>query len=302
MNESRKPGGAVVPLVTPCHADGRPDPDALDRLIDSQVAGGVEGILVLGTTGEGPSIPAALQLPLVERAVAGAAGRIRVYVNVSGTCLDDSVSAGRAFLEAGADAIAVLPPYYYPSRTEELLAWFRTLLDGSIGPVVIYNIPATTGVSIPLEVIGELVDHPRLLGIKDSENDPERHAALLGRFGGRDDFSVFIGVGAQMARGLELGADGIVPSSGNLIPAECQGQVEAARRGDWDAVATSAARQAEVASAYQKGRTLGQSIAALKGLTHHLGLTGPHVFPPLLTLPDGELASLRDELEHLMLR
>lgn len=299
MNASEKPGGAVVPLVTPCHTDGRLDLDALDRLIESQVSGGVEGVLVLGTTGEGPSVPAALHRPLIERAVATSGGRLRVYANVAGTCLADAIERGREYFAAGADAVALLPPYYYLSRSEELAAWFRALLDALPGPTVIYNIPATTGVSIPLDVIGGLVGHPRLVAIKDSENDRERHTELLRRFGGRDDFSIFVGVGALMAHGLELGADGIVPSSGNLIPAECQGQVEAARRGDLEAVRASAARQAEVASIYQKGRTLGQSLAALKGLTRHLGLTGSAVFPPLLPLADDELAAIGAELDRL---
>ncbi len=301
MNASTKPGGAVVPLVTPCLADGRLDPAAVDRLVESQASGGVEGVLVLGTTGEGPSVPAALHRPLIERAAAAAAGRLRVYANVAGTCLADAVAAGNDYLDAGADAVALLPPYYYPSRDEELAGWFSALLDGIGGPAVIYNIPATTGVSIPLDVVGGLVDHPRLVAIKDSEKDEARHTELLRRFGGRDDFSVFIGVGALMAHGLKLGADGIVPSSGNLIPAECQRQVEAARRGDWEAVDASATRQAEVAAAYQNGRTLGQSLAALKGLAQQLGLCGPDVFPPLLRLPDDELAALGEEAKRLKL-
>jgi len=302
MIRIKKPGGAVVPLVTPCRDDRGLDLEAVDRLVAHQLAGGVEGVLVLGTTGEGPSVPQALRRPLVERTVAAAAGRLRVYSNVSGTCLDDAIATAGGDLAAGADAVAVLPPYYYPSRPGELLGWFRALLDAIPGPVVIYNIPATTGVSIPLDVIGELVDHPRLAGIKDSENDPERHAELLRRFGGRDDFSVFVGVGALMAQGLRQGADGIVPSSGNLIPGECQRQVEAARDEDWAAVDASATRQAGVAAIYQKGRTLGQSLAALKGLAHHLGLVSPHMFPPLLPVPPDELAALGDELERHDLR
>ena len=135
----------------------------------------------------------------------------------------------------------------------ELTAWFRALLDAAGGPVVIYNIPLTTHVSIPLDVIGALVDHPRLVALKDSENDPKRHEELLRRFGGRTDFSIFIGVGALMAQGLKSGADGIVPSVGNLIPKDCQQQVAAARRQDWAAVDALAARQAEVAAGVSKG-------------------------------------------------
>lgn len=293
MKSDQKLGGAVVPLVTPATDGGQTDLAALDRLLESQIAGGVEGVLILGTTGEGPCVPQALRRPLVEHAVKTAAGRIRVYANVAENSLVDAIAEMHGYFEAGADAVAALPPFYYPPKPAELTAWFRALLDAAPGPVVIYNIPLTTHVSIPLDVIGELVDHPRLAGIKDSENDPARHEELLKRFSGRPDFSIFIGVGVLMAQGLKQGADGIVPSSGNVIPAECQQQVEAARRQDWPAVDASAARQAEVTAVYQKDRSLAQSLAALKGMLSHRGICEPHVFPPLLPETSAGLDALR---------
>jgi len=296
-----KHGGVVVPLVTPATANGELDFLAFDRLVESQIAAGVQGLLILGTTGEGPCVPRALRRPLVERAVATARKRILIYANVAENALTDAVASMDDYFQAGADAVAVLSPFYYPAQPGELTAWFRALLDAAGGPVVIYNIPATTHVSIPLDVIGALVDHPQLVALKDSENDPKRHEELLRRFGGRSDFSIFIGVGALMAQGLKSGADGIVPSVGNLIPKDCQEQVEAARRQDWAAVDASAVRQAEVAAVYQKGRTLAQSLAALKGLLHHRGLCLPHVFPPLLPMSAAELDALGGELARLKL-
>ena len=296
-----KHGGVVVPLVTPATANGELDLPAFDRLAESQIAAGVQGLLILGTTGEGPCVPRALRRPLVERAVATARKRILIYANVAENSLADAVASIAEYFQAGADAVAVLSPFYYPAQPGELAAWFRALLDAAGGPVVIYNIPATTHVSIPLDVIGALVDHPQLVALKDSENDSKRHAELLRRFGGRSDFSIFIGVGALMAQGLKSGADGIVPSVGNLIPEDCQQQVEAARRQDWAAVDAFAARQAEVAALYQKGRTLAQSLAALKGLLHHRGICSPHVFPPLLPSAAAELDALRVELAKLNL-
>jgi dihydrodipicolinate synthase/N-acetylneuraminate lyase len=296
MNPKPKLGGAVVPLVTPATADGRIDLAALDRLVESQIAGGVEGVLILGTTGEGPCVPQALRRPLIEHAVRIARKRILIYANVAENSQTDAIASMKDYFAAGADVVAALPPFYYAPRPAELIAWYRALLDVAPGPVVIYNIPLTTHVSIPLDVIGELIDHPRTVGIKDSENDPARHEELLKRFGGRDDFSIFIGVGVLMAQGLKRGADGIVPSSGNLIPKDCQQQVEAARRHDWPAVDASAARQTEVTAIYQKDRTLAQSLAALKGMLHHRGVCAPHVFPPLLPMSAAELESLLVEM------
>ena len=86
---------------------------------------------------------------------------------------------------------------------------------------------------IPLSVVEELLGHPRLAGIKDSENNPERLNELLQKFGGKKDFSVFIGVGALMEKGMKLGADGVVPSVGNLIPEICHRLYLSARSGCW---------------------------------------------------------------------
>ncbi len=302
MNPSQKLSGVVVPLVTPVTPGGQIDFLALDRLLEAQIAGGVEGVLILGTTGEGPCVPQALRRPLIERAVATARKRIRIYANVAENSLADAIAATADFFQAGAEVVVALAPFYYPSRPVELTAWFRALLDAARGPVVLYNIPITTHVSIPLDVIGELVGHPRLAGLKDSENDAKRHEELLQRFGGRKDFSIFIGVGALMAQGLKSGADGIVPSVGNLIPKDCQQQVDAAHRNDWEAVEASTRRQLEVAGVYQKGRTLAQSLAALKGLLHHRGLCSPHVFPPLLPMSEAELEALGSDLAKLNLR
>lgn len=294
-----KLGGVVVPLVTPITSDGQLDFAALDRLIEFQIADGVGGLLLLGTTGEGPCVPRPLRRPFVEQAVATARKRLRIYANVTENSLADTLAGAKEFFSVGADAVAALPPFYFPPRPAELTAWFRALLEASPGPVLLYNIPTTTHVSIPLEAIGELVGHPSFVGLKDSENDAQRHAELLRRFGGRTDFSLFCGVGALMAQDLRSGMDGIVPSVGNLIPGVCQRLCAAAQRGDW----TEATRHAEgmnaVAALYQKGRTLAQSLAAIKGLLHLRGLCSPAVFPPLLPVSPAELETLRGEAAKL---
>lgn len=298
MNK-RKHAGAVVPVVTPVTAAGDLDEAGLDRLIDSQLAGGVAGIFVLGTTGEGPSVPRAARLRMVERTVARVGGRALVYAGIGDTCLADSMQAGNEYLRAGADAVVALPPVYFPLQPQELLAYFQALLAAIEGPVILYNIPQTARVSIPLEVLEKLLGHPKLVGFKDSENDAARHEALIKRFGQQPAFSIFVGVGVLMASGLRQGAHGIVPSVGNLVPDTCQQFCDAALRGDWAAAEQAAARMNAVAALYQKGRTLGQSLAALKAALQLKGICGPHMLPPLLSLTASECDTLRTEMARL---
>jgi dihydrodipicolinate synthase/N-acetylneuraminate lyase len=291
--------GAVVPLVTPVAASGEPDEGGLDRLVEAMLSGRVEGVFVLGTTGEGPSVPRGRRLRIVKRTVARVGGRALVYAGIGDTCLADSVEAGNQYLRAGADVLVAQAPVYFALQPLELVAYFKTLLDHLHGPLVLYNRPATTRVSLPLEVVAQLQGHPNLVGLKDSENDPKRHDELLRRFGGSSDFAFFVGVGALMAGGLRRGAHGIVPSAGNLIPDVCVQACASAARGDWAELERHGQRMSEVAELYQRGRTLGQSLAALKAALSLHGLIEPHVLPPLLPLGQPEIQEIRSRMVQL---
>jgi dihydrodipicolinate synthase/N-acetylneuraminate lyase len=300
MKNGHKYHGAVVPMITPVTASGELDEAAVDRLVDDLVAGGVEGIFVLGTTGEGVNVPKPFRRRLVEGVAKRVAKCCLVYAGLGDLQAAEFDTANEC-LRAGADAIVVHPPVSLPLPAHELAGWYRTLLDQIAGPLVLYNMPMTTRVSIPLDAIEKLAGHPKLAGIKDSENNPKRIGELLKRFGGRPGFSVFIGVGALMEKGLKLGADGIVPSVGNLIPKVCEDLCASAGRGDWVEAGNHFSRMNAVAALYQKGRTLNESLAVLKAAVHCRGLCAPHVLPPLLPLSDLEIDSLRGEMSRLHL-
>jgi dihydrodipicolinate synthase/N-acetylneuraminate lyase len=300
MNNGLKYQGVVVPIVTPFAPDGGLDGPALDRLVDAMLAGGVDGIFVLGTTGEGAQVPHGSRLQLVERAVRRATGRVKIFAGL-GDISQADVSEANAFLRAGADAVVAHPPIAEKIPVAGLLEWYKSLLDKLDGPLLIYNMPMTTGISIPLDTVEKLLGHPRLAGIKDSENNPQRLEELMKRFGGKNDFAVFVGVGALMEKGLKLGADGIVPSVGNLIPETCRQLCAAARKSDWHEAELLYARMNSVAAVYQKGRTLNESLAALKAAVHCQGLCAPDVLPPLHSLPKIEVEKIRGQMAQLHL-
>jgi 4-hydroxy-tetrahydrodipicolinate synthase len=301
MDNASRFRGAVIPLVTPVTPKGTADETGLTRLIDSMLAAKVEGIFVLGTTGEGPSVPREFRQSIVQRAVNQARGRALVYAGIGDTCLADSIAAANDYLRAGVAAVVAQPPVYFPLQPHELRAYFQALLDAVNGPVIIYNIPSTTRVSIPLDVVAQLQGHPRFVGIKDSENDRARHQELISRFGDAPGMSIFVGVGALMLEGLRGGAEGIVPSVGNLLPDACAGLCAAASRGDWAEANRHNERMSQAAAIYQKNRTLGQSLAALKAALHVRGLCEPGVLPPLLPLTQPEIEIIRGEMKQLEL-
>lgn len=287
-------------MVTPVTAAGELDEPAVDRLVDSFLDAEVEGIFVLGTTGEATSVPRAFRRRLVERAHARTRRRCHIFAGL-GDVRPNDFPAANEYLRAGAIAVVVHPPISTPVPLHELGDWYRALLAQLEGALILYNMPVTTGVSIPLDTIAQLASHPKVAGIKDSENNRQRHIQLLERFGHRPDFSVFIGVGALMEQGLKLGADGIVPSVGNLIPEVCHNLCMSAKRGDWTEAGIHFARMNEVAGLYQRGRNLGESLAALKAALYHRGICAPNVLPPLHPLSPAESASLRSQMSQLHL-
>lgn len=297
MTKRLKYQGVVVPLVTPFTARGNLDEAALHRLVDTQVAGGVNGIFVLGTTGEGAHVPRESRRQLVAQTVKRVNRRAAVFAGLG--IHDSDLSEANEFFRAGADALVAHPPISGKVAVRDLHRWYHNLLDHIQGPLVLYNMPMTTRVSIPLNTVEKLIGHPKLVGIKDSENNPERLEELLQRCGGKNDFSVFVGVGALMEKGLRLGADGIVPSVGNLIPDICHKLCAAAKKADWAEAEMFSTQMNTIAALYQKGRTLNESLSALKAAMSCRGLCSPHVLQPLRPLTESQMEKLRAAMERL---
>jgi dihydrodipicolinate synthase/N-acetylneuraminate lyase len=273
--------GVVVPMVSPFTPSGAIDEPAVRRIVDHLIAGGVGGVFPLGTTGESASMHRDDKQRLIELTVTHARGRAMVYAGVSGNSLRESVEAARVYAELGADALVAHPPSYYPLTDAEIEGYFLRLADAVPRPLVLYNIPATTHHSIPLDALDRLRAHGNVVAVKDSSGDRARLTALLARTGGRDGFPVLLGSSPVYAHGLRAGAVGLVPSGAHLIPQTYQSMYEAAIRGDFDRVDQLQREADEVCSRYLKGRSIGQGLAALKTIMAERGLCGPTMLPPL---------------------
>jgi 4-hydroxy-tetrahydrodipicolinate synthase len=180
-----------------------------------------------------------------------------------------------------------------------MVAYYRLLADRLEGPLVLYNMPPTTHMSIPLDALEQLSEHPSIVAVKDSENDLARLHRVIAAFRGRSDFVVFVGPSVHAAETLAAGADGVVPSSGNLAPdlwRRLYDEARAERRSEADALQK---QLNAIARVYQDGRTLGQMLAGLKAALEAKGLCGPGVLPPLRTLEAAERWRIRDELGSL---
>src|SRR5690606_24257326 len=141
-----------------------------------------------------------------------------VYAGISGNSLYDSVDEAKQYYDMGIDVFVANMASYYPVDSDQIFRYFEELADKVPCPLIIYNIPSTTHLSIPLEVVDQLSHHPNIVGLKDSERDLKRMESSILLWKDRKDFSFFSGWAAVSHTAVTSGADGIVPSSGNLVP------------------------------------------------------------------------------------
>ena len=293
--------GVIVPMVTPLTVAGRLDESAVYRIIEHLLAGGAHGIFVLGTTGEMSSLERPLRRRLVEIAVEHVNGRAQTYAGISNPNLEQAATAGREYLQIGIDAVVAYLPGPSPLDAREQYAYYCDLLQRISGPLVLYNMPKITQISMPFGLLEDLASHPQVIGLKDSENDAVRLERILARLGGRKDFSILTGVTSLAASAMRGGGDGFVPSVANLVPNICQRLYDHATCGDWPAVEHLQKQSDRIASVYQRNRSLGHSLAALKVAMHTLDLCGPTVAPPLQEPEAAEQLEIQRELTRLEL-
>ncbi|MDR2937158.1 MAG: dihydrodipicolinate synthase family protein [Rikenellaceae bacterium] len=283
--------GVVVPMVTPVDAGGKIDCAAVDRIMQRFCTCGVAP-LVMGTTGEGNSVSKEQAAIFVEQAAKSAAGRVKIYVGLSGCCTEEHIEAANRYHKLGADAIVATLPSYYTLTPGQMYAYYVRLAESITAPLMIYNITSTTHMSIPVEIVKRLSTHPNIVGLKDSERDEERMYQCLGISKNNEKFAYFLGWAAKSAECVGAGGDGIVPSTGNFVPEMFADLYNAAAAGKMDeAIALQTATDA-IARIYQEGRTLGQSLAALKVMMQTVGLCGPDMLSPLTHLTAAEEAEI----------
>ena len=295
----------IVPMVSPFGADHSIDRVAVGRMCELFVKAGVS-VFALGTTGEGDSISTEQREKLVQCVVKEINGRTKIYAGLAGNSLADSITDSKKYADLGANYLVAKLPAYYPMNDTQMLLYLEKMADSVSLPLFIYNIPATTHLSIPLEIVERLSYHPNILGLKDSERNKERLDESIRLWGGREDFDFLIGWAPMSAYGLQKGANGIVPSTGNICPEMYVQMIEAVNREDEKSTLELQEKTDRISALYQKDRTLSQSIPALKTLMKTKGLCSGEVLLPMLAMSlheeENYLVEVKSELEKLNLK
>ena len=303
MNKTglRKFEGLIPPMVTPLDEKWRLDKAGVKNMVRHLVDGGVDGIFLLGTTGEGPHLSYAIRRDLVKETCRLVKGRVPVLVGVTETDLEDALAFAKDCKAFGASGVVAAPPYYFKLTQAECAQWFTELADRSPLPVVVYDMPAHTDTIIEPSTIAKLAAHKNIVAMKDSSSI----IALFNKFRlalepFKDKFSLFMGPDEAMGEAVLLGADGGVCTGANLWPAAFKAMYLAAKSGDVEKV-RKLQRFTTMSSYLLYGLGAGQ-IGFLKGVKAALaemGLIKNVLAAPFSPFAGKELTSVRKALKTL---
>lgn len=299
MKKDKKYKGVIIPAVTPLTAGHQLDQQAVETIFNYFRQNNT-AMFVMGTTGESSSIPPAIKRAYVKLAVGLKQPGELLYAGIASNCLEESVTYAKQFFDDGADVVVAHLPSYFTLSDDQIKKYYELLASQVAGPVMMYNIPSTTHHSIPVQVIEELSYHENIVGIKDSERNQERLNQSLKLWSDRADFSHFLGWAAKASEALLNGSDGLVPSTGNIIPGVYADIYRYAKSGDKENMLRAQKHSGLMGDLYQPGRLLGESLSALKVLMHEAGLCLPYIMPPLTALPEEDEANLRQGLHELI--
>jgi 4-hydroxy-tetrahydrodipicolinate synthase len=222
--------GSLVAIVTPMLADGELDFPRLKSLIDWHVAEGTNGIVIVGTTGESPTVDVEEHVALIRAAVEYAAGRIPVVAGTGGNSTKEAVELTRFAHKAGANYCLSVVPYYNKPTQEGLYRHFKAIAESCELPVLLYNVPSRTVADLHNDTVLRLAEVKGIVGIKESTSNIERVTELLKRK--PRDFIVFSGNDDAALAYIQLGARGVVSVTANVAPRLMSQMCAAALRGD----------------------------------------------------------------------
>jgi dihydrodipicolinate synthase/N-acetylneuraminate lyase len=269
-------------MITPLRGRDELDVPGLERLIEHVLSGGVSGLFILGTTGEGPGLSYRLRREVVERVCKQVNHRVSVLVGITDTAFVESVNMARVAADSGADAVVLAPPYYLPEAQPELQEYLDHLVPELPLPLYIYNMPALTKVHIELDTVRWAMDNPRIIGLKDSSGDLNYFKAAADIIKThRPDWPMFIGPEEKLFDSLQLGGHGGVSGGANLFPKLYVKVVEAHRAGD---LARAQELQKEIQrisdSFYRIGKYSSSIIKGIKCVASLLGVCNDFMAEP----------------------
>lgn len=290
--------GIIPPFLTPLTGSMTLDHRGLETLTLRLLAGGVHGLFLLGTCGEGVSLSQSVQRDVVRRVMGVVAGRVPILVAISHTSLDESIALAHDVAAMGVSGLVATTPYYYQISQEDLVRYMLRLADRLPLPLLLYNIPVLTKVAFEIATLCELFQHANICGLKDSSGDMEYFASVARLLANDTRRTLLIGPEHLLLESLRLGGDGGVCGGANLLPQLFTKLYDASCQNDAELLETLHRRLVELQQLYTgfPGASFLQNVKCALSL---LGICQGGMAEPLSPLSPESASSVKVQLERL---
>jgi 4-hydroxy-tetrahydrodipicolinate synthase len=222
--------GVITALVTPLRGDAV-DEDALRKLIDDQIANGVDGLVPVGTTGESPTLTFEEHIRVIKITVEAAKKRVPVIAGTGSNSTREAIELSAAARDVGADGLLLVTPYYNRPGQDHLYRHFKAVVDAVPVPSVVYNVPGRTGCDLLPDTIARLAELPLIVGVKEATGSALRGAQIVSRVG--DRLALLSGDDATALPLYSIGGKGCISVVSNVAPRDMSAMWDAAAAGDW---------------------------------------------------------------------
>ena len=227
--------GMATAIVTPMHTDGSIDYEALGRFVEFQIGSGINGLVVMGTTGENATIEPEDQKKVIAYTVEKVAGRVPVIAGTGTNNTEHVLRNTRNAGQVGADAVLVVTPYYNKATQNGLVTHFTAVADESTLPVILYNVPGRTGCNLLPKTVAKLSEHPNIAAIKEATGSLAQMIEIMHLCG--DKIDVYSGEDGLTVPMMAMGAKGTISVLSNVVPRQSVAMTDACLRGDYAAAA-----------------------------------------------------------------
>lgn len=293
--------GIIPPMVTPLLNDHTLDKKGLERLVEHLTGGGVHGLFILGTTGEGTSLSYALRREMIALTCKLVRGRIPVLVGITDTSTEESISLAQTAAQSGASALVAAPPYYFGMQQSELVDYYLHLADQMPLPLFLYNMPSHTKIHLEPSTVKILSAHPNIAGLKDSSGNGVYFNSLLYLMKNDPGFTIMVGPEEIMAATVLMGGHGGVNGGANMFPRLYVDLYQAALSRDFERIPILQNMVMEIShNIYGIGNSPSKYLQGVKSALSEMGICNDFIASPLKCFEEREKLLIRENLSHLL--
>ena len=287
--------GVITALVTPLRGDAV-DEEALRRLVDEQIASGVDGLVPVGTTGESPTLTNEEHLRVIQLVVEATKKRVPVIAGTGSNSTRETIEMSAAARKVGADGLLLVTPYYNRPGQEHLYRHFKAVVEAVPLPSVLYNVPGRTACDLLPETIVRLAELPQVVGVKEATGSALRASQVLAQLGPKNEqVALLSGDDATAFPLFALGARGVISVVSNVAPKEMSAMWDAAAAGDWKKARELHYRLLPLG----EGLFVEANPIPVKTAMAMMGRIADEIRPPLYPLAPQHRDKLRAQLQEL---